>query len=221
MKKQRLPVKVLLAMVKFSCFHLFVIMLTFGISLAEKTNAQELLARPVSVNIANQDVRTALMRIGKSADVKFSYDPALIRNTERVSLTADKEPLAKVLDKILNPMRLAYDVSGKYIILSRQHSQSLLERRRNLVPLTIPLDISISGRVTDANSGDGLPGVNVLVKGTSVGTTTNAQGSFNIVVPNDAAKLVFSFVGYLSQEVAVGNRTTINLKLEADTKVLS
>lgn len=221
MKKQRLPVKVLLAMVKFSCFHLFVIMLTFGISLAEKTNAQELLARPVSVSIANQDVRTALIRIGKSADVKFSYDPALLRNTKRVSLTADKEPLAKVLDKILNPMRLAYDVSGKYIILSRQHSQSLLERRGNLVPLSVSVDISVTGLVTDANSGDGLPGVNVLVKGTQRGTTTNQNGEYRMEVPNEETVLVFSFVGYESSEQTVGNRKTLNISLKPDEKLLS
>lgn len=221
MKKQRLPVKVLLAMVKFSCFHLFVIMLTFGISLAEKTNAQELLARPVSVSIANQDVRTALIRIGKSADVKFSYDPALLRNTKRVSLTADKEPLAKVLDKILNPMRLAYDVSGKYIILSRQHSPSLLERRGNLVPLSVSVDITVTGLVTDANSGDGLPGVNVLVKGTQRGTTTNQNGEYRMEVPNEETVLVFSFVGYESSEQTVGNRKTLNISLKPDEKLLS
>lgn len=83
------------------------------------------------------------------------------------------------------------------------------------------IDKTIEGRVTDSATGQGLPGVNVVVKGTSQGTTTNEQGSYNLSVPDNAATLVFSFVGYLSQEVAVGNRTTINLVLEADTRVLS
>ena len=78
----------------------------------------------------------------------------------------------------------------------------------------------VQGRVTEA-TGQGLPGVNVVVKGTSQGTTTNEQGSYSINVPDNGATLVFSFVGYLSQEVSVGNRSTINLVLEADTKVLS
>ena len=80
---------------------------------------------------------------------------------------------------------------------------------------------TIQGRVTDSETGQGLPGVNVVVKGTSQGTTTNEQGSYSLVVPDNAATLVFSFVGYLSQEVPVGNRSTINLIMEADTKVLS
>ncbi len=214
MKKKRLPVEVLLAMVKFSCFHLFIVMLTFGISLAEETNAQELLARPVSVKLSNQDVRTALSRIGKSADVKFSYDPALIRNADRVNLTANKEPLAKVLDKILNPLRLTYDVSGKYIILTRIEAQTIRQIQRRVAPLTIPVDITVSGRVTDAKTGDGLPGVNVLIKGTQRGTSPRTRmESTAWMYPTSTATLVFSFVGYEPIERSVGNPTTLNISL--------
>ncbi len=221
MKKQRLPVELFVATVKFSCFHLFIVMLTFGISLAKESNAQELLARPVSINIANQDVRTALLRIGKSVDVKFSYDPALIRNADKISLTARNEPLGQVLNKILNPLRLAYDVSGIYIILTREKAQSTLERRGRVSPLTIPLDIGVSGRVTDANSGNGLPGVNVLIKGTQRGTTTNQNGEYSLEVPNAGSILVFSFVGYEPMEQTVGNRQMLNISMKADEKLLS
>lgn len=82
-------------------------------------------------------------------------------------------------------------------------------------------DKTVKGRVTDTSSDEGLPGVNVVVKGTSVGTTTDSRGEFTISVPENSSVLVFSFVGYLSQEVTVGNRTTINLGLAPDTKVLS
>ncbi len=208
-------------MVKFSCFHAFIVMLTFGISLAEDTNAQELLARPVSVKLSNQDVRTALSRIGKSADVKFSYDPALIRNAQRVTLTADKEPLGRVLDKILNPMRLTYDVSGKYIILNREKAQSLIEMRGRMAPLTVPAAITVTGRVTDAKTGDGLPGVSVLVKGTQRGTSTDQDGRYNVEVPNSSTTLVFSFVGYEPIERVVGNATTLDVTLAQDEKLLN
>ncbi|HEV7349149.1 TonB-dependent receptor [Telluribacter sp.] len=80
---------------------------------------------------------------------------------------------------------------------------------------------TVRGKVTDKPSGDGLPGVSVIVKGTSQGTTTNGSGEYTISVPDNGAVLVFSYVGYLSQEVAVGNRTTINLSIEPDTKVLN
>ncbi|WP_373330661.1 SusC/RagA family TonB-linked outer membrane protein [Salmonirosea aquatica] len=82
-------------------------------------------------------------------------------------------------------------------------------------------DKTVKGRVTDVANGQGLPGVNVVVKGTSVGTTTDERGDYSISVPENSSVLVFSFVGYLSQEVPVGNRTTIDLALASDTKVLS
>ncbi len=79
----------------------------------------------------------------------------------------------------------------------------------------------VTGTVTDANSGEALPGVSILVKGTSIGTATATDGKFSLNVPdkNDAA-LVFSFVGYLSETVTIGNRTEINFSLSPDQKVL-
>ena len=77
-----------------------------------------------------------------------------------------------------------------------------------------------TGRVID-DTGQPLPGVSVTVKGTSNGVTTNNDGSFTINVPNDTDTLVFSFVGFASQEVAVAGRSVINITLVSDTRVLS
>lgn len=73
-------------------------------------------------------------------------------------------------------------------------------------------DISVSGKVSGAN-GDPLSGATVLLKGTSQGAFTDASGTFKINVPNDRSVLVFSFVGYLSQEIPVGNQRNINVAL--------
>ncbi|MBS0010480.1 MAG: TonB-dependent receptor [Bacteroidales bacterium] len=75
--------------------------------------------------------------------------------------------------------------------------------------------ITVTGTVTDALEGITLPGVNVLVKGTSSGTTTNADGEYSISLNPDAV-LVFSFIGYVQQEIPVNNRTTINVDLQVD-----
>lgn len=82
-------------------------------------------------------------------------------------------------------------------------------------------DRTIKGRVTEKDKADGLPGVNVVIKGTSTGTTTDANGAYTLSVPDAGATLVFSFVGYVSQEVEVGNRSTIDIAIESDTKALS
>ncbi|MCE6988505.1 TonB-dependent receptor [Dyadobacter sp. CY323] len=83
------------------------------------------------------------------------------------------------------------------------------------------VDKTVKGKVTDKDNNEGLPGVNVVVKGTSVGTTTDGTGNYTLSVPENGATLVFSFVGYLGQEVEVGNRTVLDLALSSDSKALS
>src|SRR5690606_13417341 len=77
----------------------------------------------------------------------------------------------------------------------------------------------VSGRITD-EKGDGLPGVNVVLKGTQLGTVSDVQGKYEIAVPDAEARLIYSFVGYLSQEIVVGGRTVIDVTLLADLKAL-
>jgi iron complex outermembrane receptor protein len=76
-------------------------------------------------------------------------------------------------------------------------------------------DITVTGTVTDALEGFTLPGVNVLIKGTTRGATTNADGEYSIQVSPDAT-LVFSFIGYVEQEIPVNNRSTIDVDLQVD-----
>ena len=81
-------------------------------------------------------------------------------------------------------------------------------------------DVAVSGRVTSSDDGSPLPGVTVQVKGTSKGTNTDAQGYYKITA-SPSNRLVFSFIGYVNQEVAVGNQTTINVALVGDAQQLS
>jgi TonB-linked SusC/RagA family outer membrane protein len=83
-----------------------------------------------------------------------------------------------------------------------------------------PVDISVQGAVAD-EKGEGLPGVSIVLKGTQRGTTTDANGRFRLDVPDASSTLIFSFVGYTSKEVTVGNQRTINVTLESDNKTLS
>lgn len=80
-------------------------------------------------------------------------------------------------------------------------------------------DVSVSGRVTSSDDGSPLPGVSVQVKGTTRGTTTDADGSYKVSIPA-SARLVFSFIGFTPQEVAVGNRSTINMALLSNAQDL-
>jgi len=80
--------------------------------------------------------------------------------------------------------------------------------------------ITVNGKVTSSEDEDGLPGVNVVVKGTSKGTVTNVEGIYSLEVPGESTILVFSSVGYAEQEVAVGNQSTIDISMVADITAL-
>lgn len=94
-----------------------------------------------------------------------------------------------------------------------------------LLALTLPSlaqntsGLTVRGRVTSGT--EALPGVNVIIKGTQQGTTTDANGQYNLVVPTSGATITFSYIGYLTQEIAVGNRSTINVSLLSDERSLS
>lgn len=79
---------------------------------------------------------------------------------------------------------------------------------------------TVSGTVTDTD-GDPIPGVNVLVKDTEKGTITNINGAYNLSVTQENPSLIFSFIGYLSKEVALGNKSSLDVTLSSDTKQLS
>ncbi len=80
---------------------------------------------------------------------------------------------------------------------------------------------SLTGRVTSSEDQSPLPGVNIIVKGTTNGTITDADGRFNLPVVSDNDVIVFSFVGFISQEMSVGGRSNFDIVLQADTQQLS
>jgi hypothetical protein len=80
---------------------------------------------------------------------------------------------------------------------------------------------TVSGRVTSKDDGTSLPGVNVVVKGTSIGTVTDADGRYTLNVTSSNAILVFSFIGLQTQELAVGDRAIVDISLSTDITQLS
>jgi len=80
--------------------------------------------------------------------------------------------------------------------------------------------VTVSGTITDASTKEPLPGVNVLVEGTTTGVVTDFNGKFQIKVPSASSTLVISYMGYVSQQIAVGGKTEINVPLAADVKTM-
>ncbi|RAK02998.1 TonB-linked SusC/RagA family outer membrane protein [Larkinella arboricola] len=95
------------------------------------------------------------------------------------------------------------------VLAMRQVPRSTVQERR------------ITGRVTAEENLEGLPGVSVALKGTTRGTTTDATGNYTVAVPNEGGTLVFSFIGYVTQEVPIGSQATINVALKGSDQTLN
>ena len=107
------------------------------------------------------------------------------------------------------------DVFGQDLLDRKVTLIAANDRRQTAIPA-----FSVSGTVK-SDAGEPIPGVNVLEKGTNNGTVTDARGKYSLIVTDGNATLVFSFIGYAAQEVAVGDRGVIDIGLAEDTKTLS
>ncbi len=221
MQKKQPTRKLVFNVMRWSLLPVCLAAIFANVSLAVAVSAQELLDQRISVRANDLEIEAVLALIEKDSEVRFSYSPNLIPTSRKVSLNATQERIVVILDKLLLPNNITYEVVGKRIILKRKAPGT--DNRKEQGRLDVvhpPADITLTGTVTDENNA-GLPGVSVVLKGTQKGTTTNSEGKFQIDVPESGTPvLVFSFVGYLSQEVAVNNRSNLNVSLKVDTKSL-
>ena len=119
-------------------------------------------------------------------------------------------------------IRTPEDLPGE-LATNQPLTANALSAQANLKALATvkPADITVKGRVTDTEKGEPIPGASVVLKNTTKGTTTDANGAYSLAVPNGNAVLVFSFVGYERQEITVGNRSEVDVNLIADDKSLN
>ncbi|MEO6288211.1 MAG: TonB-dependent receptor [Dyadobacter sp.] len=206
---------------QWSILHFSLAIIFANLAVASSGNAQELLNQRITLQVSDQKLNSILSEIEKAVDVRFSYSPNLIRASRKVSFNLVNEKLSVVLEKLLVPNKLKFQIVGKQIILLRdavekQEEESFLPKQSSDGP---PLEVVVAGTVKD-EKGTGLPGVNILVKGTLEGTTTDQNGNYSLKVAKGDMTLVFSFVGYLSQEKIVADQSVINVTLVTDQKSL-
>jgi TonB-linked SusC/RagA family outer membrane protein len=222
MKKSSRPLTYLVTVMKIACIPFLLTLLFSSLSLASNGLAQELLQRNVTLKAERQDLRQVLTSLEKSTGVRFSYVPSLVRD-QKVTITAENQRLSAVLDQLLAPLNIRYSVSKDYIILNKKPGKSAGGNDTGMFEISGHEDLIdrvIRGKVTAADTKEPLPGVSVVVKGTQHGTSTEANGTFEIEVPNGDTQLVFSFVGYLAQEVNIGSQSELDVTLLSDTKSL-
>lgn len=212
----------LIKIMKITFAQLLLVMIFTNLSVAHTSNAQDILNRPVSLSVKSRNLGSVLDHISKETKIKFTYVPNVIDVNQTVSFGASNERLEVVLTRLFKPLNIKYEIDGEYVVLKREAIKSIRPRdasQSSAIQKEIPADILISGTVSD-EKGEMLPGVSVILKGTQRGTTTDIDGKYSVNVPDNQGTLVFSFVGYISQEIAIGSQTNIVVKLASESKAL-
>lgn len=146
----------------------------------------------------NVAIKKVLSVIKSQTNYVFFYDVAILKNVKPISLNVVNTPIENVLEQVLVNQPITWIIEGKTISLV-----SKVEKVKESVNL-ISVQKQVKGKVVD-EKGNSIPGANVIVKGTNVSTQTDFEGNFNISVPDNASKLIVSFIGMEPQEVAIGN----------------
>ncbi|GAB4021351.1 TonB-dependent receptor [Spirosoma koreense] len=209
---------------RLTLYQILIALVFTSLTMAHNTHAQELLTRRVTLQIANQSIKTVLNRLSKLTNVRFTYSSSLIHAERKVTVNASNQALGEVLNDLLTPLKIEYRVDADEVILNpgpveNGSEKSAYQTTESKPTGDAPADITVTGTVVD-EKGEALPGVSILVKGTTKGTNTDVDGRYSIRVPDENAVLIFSFVGYAPQEITVGNRSSIAVTLRQDDKSL-
>ena len=168
-------------------------------------------SKRVTLKVENETIKNVFQKIEKQADVHFMYETNQVNTNQKISLKLNNVTLEQALDKICSNFFLKYEIVSNNIVIKK--NQKLADAGQG--------KISISGTVFGGDDGMPLPGVGIKDKDSDAAATTDFDGTFTMEINSAQAILVFSYVGYVTQEVKVNQSTkNISVKLLADMKQL-
>ena len=159
------------------------------------------------LKLENTNIEQVFRKIEEQSKFYFLYRSDLLKEVPPVSIQVNDAKLEDILNKILVPNGLSYEIEDRVVVIKKDTEKA--------TPVPVEQK-AITGTVKD-KTGEPVPGVSVVVKGTTVGTITDIDGVFRLNLPADAKTLMFSFVGMKSQEIPVGNNTTFKIVMEEET----
>ncbi|MDB4584694.1 SusC/RagA family TonB-linked outer membrane protein, partial [Draconibacterium sp.] len=174
---------------------------------AETSYAQ---ATRLTLDMENAAVKDVLFEIEENSEFYFVYSNKLIDVERKVNLKVENKKVSQILDSIFEGEDVKYSVNDRQIILSPEGLEL------NDSGVAFQQSKTISGTVK-SESGDPLPGVTIVVKGTTNGTVSGGDGSFTLNVGADAETLIFSFVGMTAQEIVIGSQTFFDVVMLEET----
>ncbi|MFT7162315.1 MAG: TonB-dependent SusC/RagA subfamily outer membrane receptor, partial [Bacteroidia bacterium] len=207
--------KNILTMTKYSVSGILIQCILFSFMTAKEINAQKKSIEDIyiTIDLKNASIEKVFESISEKTSFNFAYKEGMIEKNKKINISEVEKSLGDVLREVSQKTNVQFRRVDETIHVNKRESRAVKAVSEELI------DISIAGKVTDEN-GDGLPGAGILVKGTGNGTVSDLDGNYKLDVPSSETVLVISFVGYKTQELTVGSRSTIDISMEVDATAL-
>jgi TonB-linked SusC/RagA family outer membrane protein len=180
-------------------------------SASAKTYSQQ---TKFELKLKEATVQTVFQKIEENSEFILLYDEKTVDVNRKVDIMVKNEPVESILDQVFKGTKNTYKIYDRQIVILERTEPRISSKTIKSKPEK-PQKKEISGIVTD-EKGDPIPGVSVVVKGTTIGITTNSEGKYLLEIPLTAKKILFSFIGMEKQEVVIGNQTSINITMVVD-----
>jgi TonB-dependent starch-binding outer membrane protein SusC len=162
-------------------------------------------SQKINLSVKNFPLEKVLQEIEKQTNFRFLYRLENVEN-KSADLTCSNLSVEQILDKVLENQGVTYKMLNNNLIV--------------ITPIESAQTLKVTGTVTDASNKEALVGVNIIVEGTTIGTTTDTNGNYTINVPNGNVILIFSYIGYPTEKIPVNDQKIINLSMIPDIKSL-
>lgn len=211
--------KLIIQIMRICFISIALLLISLQMLLALPAKSQKISSVEVRLELRNETLLSAFKKIEQQTPFRFVYRKGELMTLPSKSINQSTYTVEQLLNMLLEDTDLSYkQVDNNVLIQSNTNQSAKLNKPEEKIDQVA--DILIRGQVTDTK-GETLPGVSIKIKGSNTGATTDIDGKFTISVPNSNSVLVFTYIGYQTQEVTVGNRTTLNVKLEAANTALT
>ena len=174
------------------------------------------ISQQVTLSVKNASLDKVFTEIRKQTGYEFFYSTVMLQRAKKVSIEAKDASIKQVLDLCFSNQPFDYIIYDKTIVVKQKEEKEAILPG----PSYLPVEEKVTGRVTDENA-QPLQGANVTIVGKTGGVTTDANGRFEIMVPNLKVTLAISYVGYAKQEIALNGRTIIDVSLKSEASALN
>jgi TonB-linked SusC/RagA family outer membrane protein len=181
-----------------------VLLITGMLQVSASTSAQN-----INLSVKDVSLKKVFKELRQQTGFNFLYNSKMLNETSPVSLSVKDMPFTEVLDKCFNNQPVTYVIVQNTIIV-----------KKKVAPASIVQDITVSGTVKDTK-GEPIPGVSVRLKGTTTGAVTDVNGAYHLNAPDGTGTLVFSFIGFETQEAPINNNAHINIVLKEQSSALN